>query len=63
MGGNEETDFLEQVNFKGGALGTFNIDGRQQQINKQNKLRKEGKKVLKENTYFIPLSCAYAMTL
>lgn len=44
MRGNEETDFLERVNFKGGALGTFDLDGRQQQINKQDKLRKERKK-------------------
>lgn len=44
MGGNEKTDFLEQVNFNGGALGNFNLDDRQRQIYKQNKLRKEGGK-------------------
>lgn len=48
----EETEFLEQVDFKGGVQGTeaFSLDGSQQQTNKQNQLRKKGKEVIKENT-------------
>ena len=40
-----ETDFLEQVGFKGGVQGTetFNLDGSQQQTNKQNELIKKEK--------------------
>lgn len=52
MGGNEKTDFLEQVNFNGGALGNFNLDDRQQQIYKQNKLRKEGGKYWRTHILF-----------